>query len=164
VYRGAGGDDWKPRQWRAFGRETGASGGLEPPIRSDGGSVADGGERGDSGRETAVTPISWQSKGRDMSQGTDDRTERERLIFGAGFVFGVMFTLLILALVFAAVVPERVSLGAVLSSTVVLPLVAAVGFAAAVGSALYVLALPDRGLALRRGSVFREEEPEFDTE
>lgn len=99
-----------------------------------------------------------------MSQGTDDRTERERLIFGAGFVFGVMFTLLILALVFAAVVPERVSLGAVLSSTVVLPLVAAVGFAAAVGSALYVLALPDRGLALRRGSVFREEEPEFDTE
>lgn len=99
-----------------------------------------------------------------MSQETDDRTERERLIFGAGFVFGVMFTLLILALVFAAVVPETVSLGAILSSTVVLPLVAAVGFAAAVGSALYVLALPDRGLALRRGSIFYEDEPEIETE
>lgn len=99
-----------------------------------------------------------------MSQGTNDRTERERLIFGAGFVFGVMFALLILALVFAAVVPETVSLGAILSSTVVLPLVAAVGFAAAVGSALYVLALPERGLALRRGSIFYEDEREFETE
>jgi uncharacterized integral membrane protein len=99
-----------------------------------------------------------------MSQAADDRTERERLIFGAGFVFGVMFTLLILALVFAAVVPETVSLNAVLSSTVVLPLVAAVGFAAAVGSALYVLALPDRGLALRRGFVFHDEEREVETE
>lgn len=99
-----------------------------------------------------------------MSQGTDDRTERERLIFGAGFVFGVMFTLLILALVFAAVLPETVSLGAVFSSTVVLPLVAAVGFAAAVGSALYVLALPDRGLALRRGAFFREDDPDVETE
>jgi uncharacterized integral membrane protein len=95
-----------------------------------------------------------------MSEGTDDRTERERLIFGAGFVFGVMFALLILALVFAAVVPETVTLSTVLSSTVVLPIVAAVAFAGAVGTALYVLALPDRGLALRRGAVFPEDDPE----
>lgn len=99
-----------------------------------------------------------------MSQGSDERTERERLIFGAGFVFGVMFTLLILALVFAAVVPETVSLGAIVSSTVILPIVAAVAFAAAVGSALYVLALPDHGLALRRGSIFRDDDPDLETE
>jgi len=95
-----------------------------------------------------------------MNQGTDDRTERERLIFGAGFVFGVMFALLILALVFAAVVPETVTLSTVFSSTVVLPIVAAVAFAGAVGTALYVLALPERGLALREGAVFPEDDPE----
>ena len=99
-----------------------------------------------------------------MTQEGDERTERERLIFGAGFVFGVMFALLILALVFAAVVPETVTLSTLLSSTIVLPIAAAVAFAGAVGTALYVLALPNRGLALRQGALFTDDDPDPEME
>jgi len=74
-----------------------------------------------------------------------EATERERLIFGAGFAFGVMFTMLILAVVVSAVVPRPVGTDALLTSTVLLPIVAAFAFAAVVGFALYVLALPESG-------------------
>lgn len=92
--------------------------------------------------------------------GNQASTERERLIFGAGFAFGVMFTLAILAVVLSTVVPGPVTLAALLNSTVLLPVMAAIVFAAIVGFALYFLALPESGFGLPQGPVF--EEPETD--
>jgi hypothetical protein len=92
-----------------------------------------------------------------MSQsGNQASTERERLIFGAGFAFGVMFTLAILAVVLSTVVPGPVTLGTLLNSTVLLPVVAAIVFAAIVGFALYVLALPESGFGLPKRPMFEE--------
>jgi len=92
--------------------------------------------------------------------GPSQKTERERLIFGAGFAFGVMFTLLILAVVLAAVLPESVTPSMLLSSTVLLPIVSAIVFAFVVGIALYVLALPDQGFGLPQYTVFGDAEPD----
>ena len=78
----------------------------------------------------------------------DERAERERLIFGAGFAFGVTFTMSILAVVVAAVVPRPVALPDLLTSAVVLPILAAIGLAAVAGVALYVFALPEHGFGL----------------
>jgi glycerol uptake facilitator-like aquaporin len=80
----------------------------------------------------------------------DEEAERDRLIFGAGFAFGVMFTTLILAVVVSAALPRDVTLGMVLSHRVLLPIVSAFLFAAIVGTALYVLALPETGFGLPR--------------
>jgi hypothetical protein len=93
--------------------------------------------------------------------------ERERLIFGAGFAFGVMFTLLILGVVLSTVVPGPVTLGTLLTSAVLLPVVAAIVFAAIVGVALYVLALPESGVGLPQQPFIGEpntEPPDIDTE
>lgn len=87
--------------------------------------------------------------------------ERERLIFGAGFAFGVLFTMLILAVVVAAVVRDPVTLASLLSSTVLLPIAAAVLLAAVVGCGLYYLALPERGFGFRERPLFPQgEDPE----
>jgi|APHM01.1.fsa_nt_gi hypothetical protein len=101
-----------------------------------------------------------------MSQsGTDVSTERERLIFGAGFVFGVMFTMLILAVVLAAIVPGPVTVDSLLRSTVLLPIVSAILLGGVVGCGLYYLALPESGFGLRERPVFPQgEEHDVETE
>lgn len=88
--------------------------------------------------------------------GADETTERERRIFGAGFAFGVMFTMSILAVVVATVVPQPVALPSLLTSAVVLPIVAAVLLAAVAGVALYTFALPEHGFGLAGVTLFGE--------
>lgn len=87
-------------------------------------------------------------------------TERERLIFGAGFAFGVMFTMLILGVVVSTVVPGPVTPSALLDSTVLLPILTAILFAGIVGMALYLLALPEGGIDLPSSP--RIEDPDGD--
>ena len=100
-----------------------------------------------------------------MSQpGPDVSTERERLIFGAGFAFGVMFTMLIRAVVVAAVVPDPVTVGSLLSSTVLLPIASAILLGAVVGCGLYYLALPESGFGFREQPLFSSEDPDVETE
>jgi hypothetical protein len=100
-----------------------------------------------------------------MSQpGEDVTAERERLFFGAGFAFGVMFTMLILAVVMSAVVRGSVSIETLLSSTVVVPIVAAFVLAGIVGVALYVFALPERGFGLVGRAVLTDNVDSLDGE
>lgn len=80
----------------------------------------------------------------------DETVERERLIFGAGFAFGVMFTLLILGIVFSTVASQTVTLSTLLDSQVLLPVAAAIVFAFVVGVGLYLLALPTQGFGIPR--------------
>ena len=80
----------------------------------------------------------------------DETVERERLIFGAGFALGVMFTMLILGMVLSTVAPQSVTITSLLDSRVLLPVVAAVVFAFVVGVALYLLALPEQGFGIPR--------------
>jgi len=78
----------------------------------------------------------------------DETVERERLIFGAGFALGVMFTMLILGMVLSTVAPQSVTIASLLDSRILLPVAAAVVFAFVVGVALYVLALPEQGFGI----------------
>ncbi|WP_336001352.1 hypothetical protein [Halorientalis halophila] len=78
----------------------------------------------------------------------DETTERERLVFGAGFAFGVVFTMSILAVVVATVVPRQIGPERLLSTAVWLPIAAAIALSAVAGIGLYQLALPDRGFDL----------------
>lgn len=78
----------------------------------------------------------------------DETTERDRLIFGAGFAVGVMFTMAVLAVVVSTVVPRPVSLPSLLTSTVLLPILAALVLSAVAGVALYTFALPEQGFGL----------------
>jgi hypothetical protein len=81
-----------------------------------------------------------------MIDRSEPLTDKERLLFGAGFVFGVAFTMLILAMVTVAVVPgvgERL-----LASEVVLTLGAGVFFAAIVGASLFLLAFPENRIEI----------------
>src|SRR6056297_1001159 len=91
----------------------------------------------------------------------DETVERERLIFGAGFALGVMFTMLILGMVLSTVVPQTVTMSTLLDSRVLLPVVAAIVFAFVVGVALYVLALPEQGFGIPQRVAF---DPETDVE
>ncbi|MFB6166267.1 MAG: hypothetical protein ABEJ31_13995 [Haloarculaceae archaeon] len=84
--------------------------------------------------------------------GVSAATERDRLIFGAGFAFGVVFTLLVLAVVLSPLVPGPVSADALLHPRVLVPIGAAIALAAVASLALYALALPERGLGLREGA------------
>jgi len=68
-------------------------------------------------------------------------TDTGRLLFGAGFVFGVMVTLLLLAVVVAVVAVE--DSGRLLDSTALVVAAAGVLFATIVGSGLYLLAFPE---------------------
>lgn len=88
-------------------------------------------------------------------------TERERLIFGAGFAFGVMFTMLILAVTVAATVTGP-ALGVLTGSTVLWPIASAFALAAVVGFGLYFLALPDRGFGFRDEGLL-DDEAEIET-
>lgn len=87
----------------------------------------------------------------------DETVERERLIFGAGFALGVMFTMLILGMVLSTVVPQAVTVSTLLDSRVLLPVVAAITFAFVVGVALYVLALPEQGFGIPQRVAFDTE-------
>jgi len=88
----------------------------------------------------------------------DETIERERLIFGAGFALGVMFTMLILGMVLSTVAPQSVTITSLVDSRVLLPVVAAVVFAFVVGVALYVLALPEQGFGIPRRVGFDADE------
>jgi hypothetical protein len=68
-------------------------------------------------------------------------TDDDRLLFGAGFAFGVLTTLLVLVAVLAAVAPQ----GAVglLASPVLVTIAAGVLFVGVVGVGLYLLSFPE---------------------
>jgi predicted membrane channel-forming protein YqfA (hemolysin III family) len=72
---------------------------------------------------------------------TDDSTLTDdgKLLFGAGFVFGVMVTLVLLGVVVAVIAVN----GQSVPSTVVTTVVAGVVFASIVGGGLYLLAFPE---------------------
>jgi len=77
-----------------------------------------------------------------MATESDERlSDTGRLLFGAGFVFGVMVTLLLLAVVVAVVTVN--DSGRLLDSTALVVAAAGVLFAAIVGSGLYLLAFPE---------------------
>ncbi|WP_299269159.1 hypothetical protein [Halorientalis sp.] len=62
---------------------------------------------------------------------------RERLSFGAGFAFGVIFTVSVLAVVVTTVVPRPVALSSLLTSAVSLPVVATVAGVGLAGVTLF---------------------------
>ena len=69
----------------------------------------------------------------------DSLTGTGKLLFGAGFVFGVMVTLVLLGVVLAVLASN----GGMVSATVVATVAAGVLFAGIVGSGLYLLAFPE---------------------
>lgn len=71
-------------------------------------------------------------------------SDKSRLLFGAGFVFGVAFTMLILALV-TATVSARVG-RSLLASEVAVTMAAGIAFAGIVGTSMYFLAFPENRL------------------
>lgn len=77
--------------------------------------------------------------------------DKDRLLFGAGFAFGVMFTMLVLAVVVATVTGE------LLGTDLVVTIGAGVFLAGVVGVALYVLAFPDNRLQVPVGDALRAE-------
>ncbi|MFB6202813.1 MAG: hypothetical protein ABEI98_12500 [Halorhabdus sp.] len=75
-----------------------------------------------------------------MSANTDVVGDKERLLMGAGFAFGVMTTLLVLEIVL--VLDGTIQLSDIFISTDALIVVAGIVFAGVVGVALYVLSFP----------------------
>ena len=70
-----------------------------------------------------------------------DLSDKSRLLFGAGFVFGVGFTMVVMGLVTVAV--ARRTGRQLVTGEVLVTLVAGVFFAAVVGLSLYFLAFPE---------------------
>jgi hypothetical protein len=91
-----------------------------------------------------------------MSSNSGELSDKSRLLFGAGFVFGVMFMLIVLAIVTVTVASESVS--GLLASEVLVTLAAGVVFAAIVGVSLYLLAFPDNRVVIPVGRVFGSED------
>ena len=77
-------------------------------------------------------------------------TDKERLLFGAGFVFGVMFTMLILAVIIATVGGNTGT--GVEATNVFVTVAAGIFFAGVVGAALYLLAFPENRVKIPIGS------------
>jgi predicted membrane channel-forming protein YqfA (hemolysin III family) len=69
-------------------------------------------------------------------------SDEEKMLFGAGFVFGVMVTLLLLALTLVAVTRGSTTVDGLLPSALV-TVAGGVVFAAVVGAGLYYLAFPE---------------------
>lgn len=89
-----------------------------------------------------------------MSLETDPSlSDDNRLLLGAGFVFGVMFTLLVLALV---VLSGSASVDA--GTQAVVTIVAGVVFAGIVGVGLYMLSFPENRTKIPIGSGDDEDE------
>jgi hypothetical protein len=72
----------------------------------------------------------------------DPVSEKDRLLFGAGFAFGVAFTLLVLGIVAAGLGGGEGALGV----DVTLLVVASVVLTGLIGSATYLLAFPENRL------------------
>ncbi|WP_136687565.1 hypothetical protein [Halorhabdus amylolytica] len=75
-----------------------------------------------------------------MSGNTDVVGDKERLLLGAGFAFGVMLTLVVLELVL--VMNGTVPPGDLFTSPDALTVIAGIVFAGVVGIALFVLSFP----------------------
>ena len=75
-----------------------------------------------------------------MSGNTDAVGDKERLLLGAGFAFGVMMTLVVLELVL--VLNGTVPASDLVTSSDALIVIAGVVFAGVVGIALFVLSFP----------------------
>ncbi len=81
-----------------------------------------------------------------MSEDASDVvSDKHRLMFGAGFIFGVMFTMLILAVVTVTVASGQEGL---LASEVIVTIVAGIIFAVIVGVSLYLLAFEENRVEL----------------
>ena len=80
-----------------------------------------------------------------------DLSDTGRLLFGAGFVFGVAFTMLVMGVV-TATVAGRVE-GGMVSGDLVVTLAAGIFFTTVVGVSLFFLAFP--GNRLRIPAVLR---------
>jgi hypothetical protein len=78
-----------------------------------------------------------------MESGTDGLTDKGKLLFGAGFVFGVMVTMLMLVVVLVVAVSGDAALEPTLQSSLLVTIVAGIVFAAIVGAGLYFLAFPE---------------------
>jgi hypothetical protein len=76
-----------------------------------------------------------------MTDDGRDLTSKDRLLFGAGFVFGVMVTMAVLAVVVATVSSQTG--GSLLVSSVMLPVIASIVVAGVVGVGLSYLAFPE---------------------
>lgn len=83
--------------------------------------------------------------------GDDIVDDKNRLLFGAGFAFGVVFTMLVLAVVVAAVTGE------LLGTDLFVTIGAGVVLAAIVGTGLYVLAFPENRLKIPIGDALDPE-------
>lgn len=83
------------------------------------------------------------------SDSDDPLSDKERMLFGAGFVFGVMFTMLILAVV-VATVGGNTGAG-VEAMNVFLTITAGIFFAGVVGTALYLLAFRENRVEIPIG-------------
>lgn len=83
------------------------------------------------------------------STSEDPLSDKERLLFGAGFVFGVMFTMLILAVVIATVGGNTGT--GVEAMNVFVTVSAGIFFAGVVGVALYFLAFPENRVEIPIG-------------
>jgi hypothetical protein len=73
-----------------------------------------------------------------------DDSNSVRLLFGAGFAFGVMFTLLVLGTVTAGLGSGSVTLSLPLLRVIAVSVV----LTGIIGSATYLLALPEQGLTV----------------
>ncbi|MHB9286984.1 hypothetical protein ACKVMT_08065 [Halobacteriales archaeon Cl-PHB] len=78
-------------------------------------------------------------------------TDKGRLLFGAGFVFGVAVTMLVMAVV-TATVAGRTGRGG-LASEIVVTIAAGVFFASVVGVSLYLLAFPENRVEVPIGGL-----------
>lgn len=81
-------------------------------------------------------------------------TDKSRLVFGAGFAFGVTCSLLLMAVVLVTVDGGQMSLG----SPVMITAGAGALFASVVGAALYLLAFPENRLMIPIATETSDEE------
>jgi hypothetical protein len=77
-----------------------------------------------------------------MTRADRNLTDKEKMLFGAGFVFGVMYNMVLLAMVLSVASPPETVTGA-LSEPLLMTALSGVVFAAIVGSALSYLAFPE---------------------
>jgi hypothetical protein len=80
----------------------------------------------------------------------EEMTDKNRLLLGAGFVFGVAATMLVLAIATATVVGAGTLLGSPLGATIA----AGILFAGILGVSLYALAFPENRLDLPVETLF----------
>ena len=83
---------------------------------------------------------------------SDDISDKGRLLFGAGFAFGVLFTMVVLALVTVTVVGR--SGEGIFLWDIVATIAGGALFTGIVGVSLYVLAFPENRVAVPVQSLF----------